>query len=249
MVDVIKFPPVGLTAFEISKIDPISVSKSLFNSKPFVSQFGRSRRVATNVVTGIGYDASGAGYMEMFKEYLNGGVNLIRLDITSSIWHFARAGSNPLLSNFPIEWTEGSTDLFWTTGGTELLWFEKDFYATAQGTNGGFPYITVEGLPPNTMVIRPHELITIYKDGGTSSQRSIRPATSNASGVATIYTKVAFSGIGTVSLGSKESVMFRVNGSLPRAVQPQSGEWTYEWSLEEAFSDEYTTLTEINPWV
>ena len=85
-------------------------------------------------------------------------------------------------------------------------------------------------------------------NGVPSLQRAIRPATSNSSGVAIIYTKSAFAGIGITSLGSKESVMFRIDGPLPRAVQPQLGEWTYEWSLTEAFTDEYTTLTEVNPW-
>lgn len=244
MVDVVKWPPVGLTAFEISKVDPVSVSKTLINSRPFVSRFGRSRRVATNVVTGFGYDSAGSGYMEMFKEYLEGGSNLIRLDITSGIWHFVRAGNNPLLSNALLEWTSNGGELVWTTGGTELLWFEKGIVATSKAGES----IIVTGLPPNTTIVRPHEIVSIYVNGVKESRRVRKVSKSNPSGIAQIFTKGEFSGVGPVILGDSESVVFRVDGMLPRAVQPQIGEWTYEWSLTEAFEDEYDAWIEVDPW-
>lgn len=249
MVDVVAWPPVGLTAFEISKVDPISVSKSLINSKPFVSRFGRSRRVATNVVTGFGYDASGAGYMEMFKEYLDGGVNLIRLDVTSSIWHYVRAGDNSKLTNSQLLWLDSGTDLFWADSGTDLFWYENYLPGTVT-TDNGFPAIQVSGLPPNQIVIRPHEIVSVYtSETVKEQQRAVKVARSDADGVAIIRVKSAFSGDGQVGLGDSESIVFRIEGSLPRSVQPQQGEWTYEWSLTEAFEDEYDVFNEVNPWV
>jgi hypothetical protein len=244
MVDVVAWPPVGLTAFEITKIDPISVSKSLINSKPFVSRFGRSRRVATSVVSGISYDAAGAGYMEMLKEYLDGGVNLIRLEVFSAIWHFKQANSNPLLFNTPIEWTAGGTQLVWACGSTDVAWYLKTFTATTRTGNA----LTVTGLPINTIIIRPHEIVSLWVNNVKEQRRASRLVMSNGSGVAVIYTKDAFTGIGPVVLGDSESVVFRVDGVMPRAVQPQSGEWTYDWSLQEAFADEYSAWVEVNPW-
>jgi len=248
MVDVVKWPPVSLTAFEITTVAPIAVSNSLINAKPYVSTLGRSRREATNIVSGFGLDAAGAGYIEMFKEYLDGGTNLIRLDVTSGIWHFARAGNNSLLQNDQLVWLAGTDDLDWTAGGDDLLWYLKDLSSTAVTDDGGFPALRVTGLPPSQIVIRPHEVISLWVGGVKEQRRAVRVTRSDADGVAIIRVKTAFTGDGQCSLGDTESIVFRVKGQLPRAVQPQQGEWTYDWSLVEAFSDEYDSFVEVDPW-
>lgn len=241
MVDVIKWPPVGLTAFEISKIDPVSNSKSLFNSTPYTSSFGRSRRVATSVVSGFGYDAAQAGYMEMLKEYLLGGVNLIRQDVHSSVWHHAWASANPDISNSEISWTEDGSPLEW-----DVTWYERDLQGSPTVDDRGFPAIVVTGLPPNRIVVRPHEVVSVV---GGSSSRAVKVVRSDASGTATIRLKSAIAESGLVILGDVESVVFKVNSTaLPRSIQPQAGDWTYEWPLLEVFEDEYTSWNEVDPW-
>lgn len=249
MVDVIKWPPVGEVAFEISRLDPVSVSTSLIDKQPRFSRYGRSRRVARTSVSGIGPNAAGAGYMEMLKEYLEGGVNLTRVTTYSSIWHFVRAQNNPRIANYKIDWTSGGNELLWTDNSVDLHWWNNNIGATPT-TDGAWPAISVTGLPPNTIVVRPHENITVSSADGTSKQttKALRVTMSDASGNAIIRVKDTLTQSGQVIIGAAEDIVFRPL-SLPRAVQPQLGNWQYDWDFVEAFEDEYSEgFTELNPW-
>jgi hypothetical protein len=249
MVDVIKWPPVAEVAFEVSKIEPISTSTSLINNAPRQSRVGRSRRIASSSVSGIGYDAAGAGYMEVLKELLDGGVNLVRINLQSSIWHLVRAQNNPTLRNSRLEWLDGSTDLLWTTGGIDIYWWESAISATPTTDDGWFA-LTVTGLPPNMIVARPHENISVYSPDGSVSQtaKALTVARSNSGGVATIRLLTQITASGPCVIGTTESVVFRAL-ELPRAIQPQAGDWQYEWNFVEAFADEYEGgFVEKNPW-
>ena len=242
MVDVIKWPPVGEVAFEISKVDPVSVSTSLIDGQPRFSRYGRSRRVAKTSVSGIGPDAAGAGYMEMLKEFLEGGVNLTRVTTYSSIWHFVRAQNNVNLKNFDVDWQSGNT-ILWVDGASSVDWRSVNFFATPT-TDNGWPAISVVGLPPNSIVVRPHENITI----GDQTTKSLTVAKSDSNGDAIIRVKDTITQSGQAILGSSEDIVFRPL-SLPRAVQPQLGNWQYDWDFVEAFEDEYAEgFTEQNPW-
>lgn len=249
MVDVIKWPPVGEVAFEISKVDPVSVSTSLIDGQPRFSRYGRSRRVARTSVSGIGPDAAGAGYMEMLKELLEGGVNLTRVTTYSSIWHFVRAQNNSALENSKIDWLDNTTDLLWTDNSVDLHWWSNNL-PVSPTTDNGWPALAVSGLPPNIIVVRPHENIKVCSVDGTQAQstKALKVVKSDASGNAIIRVKDTISLSGQVVIGATEDIVFRPLG-LPRAVQPQLGNWQYDWEFVEAFEDEYTEgFTEIDPW-
>ena len=87
MVDVIAWPPVGLSAWEPSHEDIVSVSRSLVSGKRFLSAAQPRRRVVSATVQGRGIDAAGAGFMEMLKDFLAGGENLVRIECQSALWH------------------------------------------------------------------------------------------------------------------------------------------------------------------
>lgn len=249
MVDVIKWPPVAEVAFEVSKIKPVSTSTSLINDVPRQSRYGRERKVASASVSGIGYDAAGAGYMEILKELLEGGTNLVRVNLQSSIWHLARAQNNPSLVNYKVDWLSGSTELLWTDSSTDTHWW-KSGIKSVPTTDDGWYALTVSNLPPNIIVARPHENITVYNDSGSTSETSkvLTVARSNGSGVATIRLLTEITGSGPTVIGTTESVVFRAL-ELPRSIQPQSGDWQYDWQFVQAFSDEYDGgFTEKSPW-
>tara|TARA_R110000796_G_scaffold30122_9_gene80757 strand:- start:82 stop:834 length:753 start_codon:yes stop_codon:yes gene_type:complete len=249
VVDVIKWPPVGEVAFELSKVDPVSVSTALIDGQPRFSRYGRSRRVAKTSVSGIGPNASGAGYMEMLKEDLKGGINLVRVITYSSIWHFVRAQSNPALESYKIDWTAAGTNLLWVDGDADLQWWNKSITATPT-TDGVWPAILVTGLPPNIIVVRPHENISVYPNQGDNPQKTKarRVAMSDSTGTALIRVKDTITNTGQVILGAPEEIVFRPL-SLPRSTQPQLGNWQYNWEFVEAFEDEYPEgFVELDPW-
>lgn len=249
MVDVIKWPKVGEVAFEISKIDPISVSTSLIDGQPRFSRYGRSRRVARTSVSGIGPDAAGAGYMEMLKEFLEGGVNLTRVTTYSSIWHFVRASNNDRIENYKLNWTDNSNPLLWTDNSVDLHWWNNDL-PVSPTTDNGWPALLVENLPPNIIVARPHENISISSVDGTQTQMTkvLRVTKSDAEGTALIRVRDSLTISGQAVIGATEDIVFRPL-DLPRAVQPQLGNWKYDWSFVEAFEDEYPEgFLEVNPW-
>lgn len=251
MVDVIKWPPVGMSSFELSVFDPISQTNSLIDNQPVISRYGRSRRVATISVSGISYDAAGAGYMEMLKEFLDGGANLIRIDMSSAIWHFVRASNNPAIANFYVTWTEPTDAVGWTEPTDAVAWFSLSLTGTPSTASDGWPTLFVEGVPPNTIICRPHEWISLYSEDGTflERRRATNVATSNSIGNVSIRVDSAFTVSPAIAvIGDTESIVFRAI-ELPRAVQPQLGQWQYTWNLVEAFSDEYTGgFTEKDPW-
>lgn len=249
MVDVIKWPPVGEVAFEISKVDPVSVSTTLIDGQPRFSRYGRSRRVARTSISGIGPNAAGAGYMEMLKEFLQGGVNLTRVTTYSSIWHFVRASNNAGIENHKLHWTDNTKPLLWTDNSVDLHWWLKDL-TVAHTTDNGWPALRVENLPPNIIVVRPHENISITSIDGLQTQitKALKVTKSDSSGVAIIRVKDTLTISGQAIIGATEDIVFRPLG-LPRAIQPQLGNWQYDWDFVEAFEDEYAEgFTELNPW-
>lgn len=248
MTNVYKWPPVSEVAFEITKVDPVSSSTSLIDGQPIYSRFGRSRRYAKTQISGIGLDAAGAGYMEMLKEYLDGGVNLVRIDVYSAIWHLVRAQNNPNLAQEPLSWVAGEDNLYWTNGVNDILWFSNPGILSTNITDSaGYPAIKVEGLPANVIVARPHENVSVYSDATTKETRKVvTVARSNSSGVAIIRVTSAFTVEGPVKIGDTESIVFRAYNGLPRSTQPQSGDWYYDWEFVEAFEDEYSDgFTEV----
>lgn len=247
MTDVIAWPPVGLTGWELTRLDPISRSVALIDGRARTSSAQRSRRLATAHVPGRNLDGSGAGYIEMLKEFLEGGRHLVRVECLAPIWHLAARGMN--LRNSPMGWTSDGSDMDWLAGNSTLLWSDNLAMYGEPRTQSGWPALRVEGLPKNSLVARPSDRITVTNDAGaTEASRVLTVARSDSSGVATIRVRDTFTLSGLVSIGDKESIVFEAL-EMPRAVQPVTGDWGYEWSFREVFSDEYPDgWTERDPW-
>lgn len=242
MTNVYAWPPVGLTGWEITHQDPVSVSRGLFQGAPRTSSYLARRRLATAIVPFVGLEQANSGYVEMLKDYL-AGVHLVRVECHSAIWHVARSN----LQNALGEWLTGGVGGTWLSGIVPGYWVTHAGYGTA-GTVDGFPAITVTGLPASQIVVRPHELVTLLDPGGNQSARAVRVARSDASGNAVIRLNAAMTGEGPVSIGDTESIVFRPL-SYPRAVQSVGGGGTYQWDFEEAFEAEHPGgWTEVDPW-
>lgn len=249
MTDVIAWPPVGLTAWELTRSDPVSRSVGLIDGRPRTSSAQRARRLATASVGGHGPLAigrAGAGYMEMLKEFLAGGRHLVRAECFTTL----PGNVGPLnLRNSPMEWTSGGSDMEWTSGNSALLWSDNLAMYGEPRTQSGWPALRVEGLPKNSIVARPSDRITVTNDAGaTEASRVLTVARSNSSGVATVRVRDTFTLSGLVSIGDRESIVFEAL-DMPRAVRPMAGDFAYEWSFREVFADEYPDgWVERDPW-
>ena len=245
MTDVIAWPPVGLTAWELSRVDPVSRSVGLLDGRPRTSSALRSRRVATASVSAFGPDRAGAGYMEMLKGFLAGGRHLLRVDCPSPLSPLVTSLD---LKNGVMKWTSGGDDMEWTAGGSGLLWSDNVALYGEPRTDSGWPALRVEGFPKNSIVARPSDRITVTDaNGNTESSRVLTVARSGGLGNATIRTRDTFTISGLVSIGDKESIVFEAL-DIPRAVRPLTGDYAFEWAFREVFQDEYDSWTEIDPW-
>lgn len=246
MTNVIAWPPVGLTGWEITEVTPVSRSVGLVQGGRRTSSAERTRRYATAIVPGRGPDQAGAGYVEMLKRQLEGGKHLVRVECTSGIWHLARADA--VYGFDPLSWTSGGVPLAWTSGGVNLMWSASGYALNGvPTTDGGWPAIEVSGLPANRIVVRPSERLSVTDGGTTETATVMAVARSDGAGVATIRLDAAVSTVGAVSMGVTESIVFEAL-SMPREVQ-KSRNWAYTWEFREAFEDESVDgWTEVDPW-
>lgn len=247
MTDVIAWPPVGLTAWAFSRVDPVSESRGLIVGNTRTSSALPARRTATLVVGANSASGAGAGYMEVLKRLLEGGRHLIRAPHCAMA---PRVVINSSLQNSVLDLVSGATEMNLTDGVDEVWMPERSYYGSAT-TSGGFPAIDVVNLPPGEIVARPGDRVVLLGVDGADDQEawSLDVATSDGSGDATIRLTSAFTGDGPVSIGGASSVVYKVTGGLPEAVQPLTGDFTYTWSLLEVFEDEYSDgWTEVDPW-
>jgi len=237
------WPPVGLTGWLLTRVDPVSRSASSLTGRDYASQAQPMRRLVTAHVTAIGPDAAGAGYMEMLKSFL-AGIHWVQVDAESSIWHIARSQ----FRNSIMEWTAGGIDLLWSDGPDNLFWVDHAIHGTT-GTADGWPVLTVTGLPPNQIVVRPHELVSVMIGVETHAARAVRVTWSDGAGTAVIRLASALpAGSGLASLGARERLILRPLND-PRPVQPVGGDWTYEWDFIEVLADEIPPgTTTVDPW-
>lgn len=249
MTDVIAWPPFHLTGWELDEEHPQSRSVGLIQGRPRTSSALRSRRVATAMTAGIGQDSSGAGYVRMLKRIWAGNPRLVRIECHSTLWFRARLGLD--LTNALLEWTHDSADLLWTAGGVNLLWGDGVYALEGQSAaDGGWNSLLVTGLPPNRIVARPSELISLTNGDGVQQAYVISVARSDGQGSALIRTdrESVFVGAGLISIGHREVGVFEAL-QMPRAVQPVKGVFGYQWDLREVFEDESPDgWAEVNPW-
>jgi hypothetical protein len=257
MTNVIAWPPFGITGWALDEVYPQSRSVGFIEGNPRTSAAQRGRRVSTAIISGIGPDLAGAGYVRMLNRQWEGRPKLVRVECLSSLWFLSKGGLD--LQNNLIEWVADGVELLWTDGGFDMI-MGDGAYATSgvPVTDDGWHSLSVTGLPPSRIVARPSELISITnKDGVTESGHVLTVVRSDASGAdgktgaAIIRTDrpEAFAlEDGLVSIGHKESIVFEAV-SLPRSVQGLSGDFKYTWEFKEVFEDEYSDgWTEVNPW-
>ncbi|MEP3778928.1 MAG: hypothetical protein ABJM82_18080 [Shimia thalassica] len=257
MVDVIAWPPVATKGRALpTKRRPISQSRSLLTGKRYASATQRARREATVVVGGIGADKASAGYVEMFKEFLDGGINYTRISMCSPLWYGALRGLGGRRGSQALEWMSEYDALKMTESAVDVVWTVGQPVAGVAGTFDGWPILTCTGLPANTVIAFPSETVLVVDGGGvTHTARILRVAKSgipdpeNDNKVsATLFLDAAVPD-GDVLIGYRESVVYEVQDVNDiQAMQPVSGNFSYTINLREVFEDETDGFTEVNPW-
>lgn len=245
MVNVIAWPPVSWTAFEWTLQQPIGRSRSIFDSRRIVSQAQRDRLVGVILVNGRGNDKAGAGYVEMLKRQLQGGVHLVRMNVRSPLWTGVSRGLDRRTS--VLEWVEGSTEMEWVAGAADILWSTGLPLSGVPEMDGTWNAIRVEGFPPNVIVARPSERITVTDGVTTEASTIMTVARSDSDGEALIRITDELTMTGLVSIGDPESLVFEVE-EMPRAVQPLSGNWAFTFNFRQVFEEETDGFVELDPW-
>ena len=253
-INVYAFPPCSLTGWGWTTRTPIQRSRSIIAGSDYMSQAGRKRRMAKLDVAGIGRTRMGAGYMESLIELLAGGQHGVRLYSMPINYRGRHSAADRQAAR--LDWTDSGTDLDWTDSGTEMIWYDGTILSgthdSALTDSAGFPYITVSGLPANTLVARPSEFLTVFADEDDLTGTTVRivtDATSDANGVAVIrlFTSPGDATDLRVNIGTRDTGVFRPV-SIPEPMQELNANWIYDWEFYEVFADEVGSFTEIDPW-
>lgn len=250
-IKVFAWPPVGVTGAEWAEIAPVEISRSLTTGRDYTSAAQCKRLVAALDVSALALGEMGAGYMEALKRHLEG-VHAVRLRSYPINWRLSPGPDLSLLQSQRLAWSSGGDPLEWTAGGFPLTWFTGAVLIGTTGAAGGWPIITVSGLPPLTLIARPGEFLTAFADmaddDGFTAQITA-PATSDAAGVAVIRLIDALPALSDVrvNLSVSQTAVFRPV-TYPRAMQPLEGDWTYSWQFRQIFADEVGGFEELDPW-
>ncbi len=244
MTNVYAWPPVNWVGSRWSILHPTGQSRSLLTGARYVSAAQRSRRVAMRKVNALGAARAAGGYMEMLRDLIGGGTGLVRLDSTPVNWHLDQARMIPARTGAIVEWTDGGVETTWTDGGVAMGWISGFVFTGSPTTDGGWPAIAVTGFPPNAIVARPGEYLTIDGEAG----RVLSLARSDGAGEAVIRLRAAVTSSGRVLLGVQESAAFEVT-AFSEPEQPVKGAWFYDLQFLEVFADEVPGgFTELDPW-
>jgi hypothetical protein len=251
-VNVYAWPPVSVTGSEWTEDAPVNASVSAITGKRYVSAHARKRKLARAVVPARSAGGMGAGYCEVLKRLLAGGESLVRLyswSVNPARDGRLEAGTRDAAR---IDWTESGIDLDWNDAGTSMIWYDGTILAGTRTTDGGWQAVDVTGLPASTLVARPGEFLTVFADETDTTGQTVQvltAATSDASGDATIRLVDQLPlASGRINIGTRDTAAFEVT-RMPRAVQTLGGDWVYEWSFREVFSDEVAGgFTELDPW-
>lgn len=252
MINVYAWPPVGVVGTEWTEEAPVQTSRSMLTGKDYVSAYSRKRKLVTLNVSALSLNRSGAGYSEVLKRLLDGGVNAVRLNSYPVNWWLDAQTLDPERQSQLLEWTSSSQPLDWESSDLPLSWYSGKVIFGTITSSGGYQTIAVTDLPPNTIVARPAEYVTVYENGGDltgATAQVLREARSDANGNATIFLLDNLPAWGTVrvNVGASATGAFRPI-EMPRAIQPLSGNWNYTWKFREVFADEVGGFTEVDPW-
>lgn len=253
-INVFPWPPVGAVGAEWTLDAPTARLRSMLTGRDQMQASQRRRRVATVQVSALAAGRMGAGYCEMLKQLLDGGIHAVRLQSSPINWwldELERRGG--AYNSSGLAWRAGSgpDPLAWQAagGGQPLTIYVGTVITGGAPTSAGlWGYLPISGAPANTLVARPGDFIRIYDLGDASSwevARIVRPARTNGNGNVTLkLDRVPTISGGRVNLAGQDEAVFRVDGGLPRAVQPVSGDWAYTWNFREVFADEVGGFTE-----
>lgn len=254
MINVYAWPPVGVVGSEWTEEAPVQRSRSIITGKDYISAYARKRRVVTLEVSSLSLNRSGAGYCEMLKRLLQGGVHAVRLNSAPVNWHLDAQKLDPIRRSERVLWQAEDAPLHWTGQAppapqTPLFWYTGTFITGAISVDGDFYRVTCDGLPPNMLIARPGDFITVYNGAEEVTAQLLQEATTNADGVVSLRTldPLPLLPAAQVSIGASDTGVFRPV-ELPRAVQPLGQNWTYTWRFREIFADEVDGFKEVNPW-
>ena len=248
-IDVFPWPPVGAVGREWTIEAPTARLRSALTGRDQRQASQRVRRLAVVEVSALANGRMGAGYCEMLKQLLAGGVHAVRLQSGPVNWwldEVTRRGFNSQV----MTWRTGSNPLAWlTAGGQPLTWYRGAVVTGGvPSASGPWGLLPVSGLPPRTLVARPGDFIRVYSmtDAAASEvARVMRPAVTDGAGAVTLkLDRVPSISGGRVNMAGQDEAVFQVEGALPRAVQPVSGDWSYTWNFREVFADEVGGFTE-----
>lgn len=245
-IDVFAWPPVGAVGSEWTQDAPVARLRSALTGRDQKQASQRIRRIATLEVSALfSPDRSGAGYCEMLKQLLAGGIHAVRLQSGPVNWwmdEIRRRGSDQ--NSAPIEWRSAGQPIRWQSAGQVVTWVSGAVIlgGIPRADGGGWGLLSVTGLPRNATVARPGDFIRINDVADASRfevARVLRPAVTNSQGAVELkLDRVPTIARGRVNMAGQDEGVFQVDGALPRAVQPLSGDWSYTWNFREVFADE-----------
>jgi hypothetical protein len=241
MPDVFAWPPVQLVGHEHTISRPIQRAEGLSGTAQG-SQSEPTRRMVRAAVAGIGTDGAGAGYIEMLKHLMDGKLAFVRMTPLPQHWIGAVRGMVGERGGEGVNWATGGVDLNWQTNGVDLLWASGRVITAVAGADT-WPFLDCSGFQPNKQIAVPSELVAVA--GQTA--RVLRVARSDGAGNARVYLATALPS-GTAVFGVRESMAFEIV-KFPRAMQPLSGNYRYDFELREVFASEYLDgFNEVSPW-
>lgn len=248
---IVAWPPVGIVSAAPWVERPVARSEGLNTRSAIMASAGPARRLAQLTVSALAQGRAGAGYMDQLWREIDGGLHYVRLDVVSPNWFLDRAPGRAMGYTRPGGWVYDGDGANWTSGGTVAVWFTQSNRVGTPGSASGYPTITIPGLPPNTLIVRPGDILRSYTlaagvVSGSAVARAVAEARSNGAGSVTIRLDAALP-LGIISLHDAESCVFEVTGITPGA-QGVAGDWQYQVNLREVLPTEYAGATEVNPW-
>lgn len=252
---VIAWPPVGATGVEWTEVAPVQISRSMITGAERVSAFQRKRRMATVSVPGIGRNTYDGGYMEMLKRYLEG-VHLVRLNSYPIAWHLDRPERGTRRGDVHTDAGRTYVTVYGLQPNRQVcrpgdfltLFLPSGVSGTSETLswqNGDDPFTWSSDDTTNA-----ETLTWFYGSGnvGTTVQVT-QPVVSDDTGVAIvpIFETIANQTQIYLVFGACATGVFRPM-SYPRAIQPNVGQWSYDWQFREVFADEVGGFVEFDPW-